>query len=91
MNSKFYFVSIALVLILAACGTRTTPTAIPESKPLAAPSDTPTPAEIDAPIVEAPALVSINMLNEKDGWGITETQVVRTNDGGVTWFNVTPQ
>jgi photosystem II stability/assembly factor-like uncharacterized protein len=25
-----------------------------------------------------------------DGWGVTETQIVRTNDGGITWYNVTP-
>jgi photosystem II stability/assembly factor-like uncharacterized protein len=35
-------------------------------------------------------LVEIQFLNELDGWGVTETQVVRTNDGGVTWYNVTP-
>ena len=52
--------------------------------------DTPSPAEINAPLVELPALVSIQFLNELDGWGVTETQIVRTNDGGVTWYNVTP-
>lgn len=52
--------------------------------------DTPSPPEIDAPIVESPALVTVHFLNELDGWGKTETQIVRTNDGGITWYNVTP-
>src|SRR6188474_1994161 len=41
-------------------------------------------------VVESVALVSIQFLNELDGWGVTETQIVRTNDGGITWYNVTP-
>src|SRR6185503_13054651 len=60
-----------------------------ESTPAPYP-DTPSPAEINAPLVESPALVSIQFLNELDGWGVTETQIVRTNDGGITWYNVTP-
>ncbi len=47
--------------------------------------------EIDAPIVDFPAIVSIDMLDETNGWAVTETQIVRTNDGGVTWYNVSPQ
>ncbi len=61
--------------------TEVPPTSIP---------DTPAPVAIDAPIIEAPALVAIQFLNAVDGWGVTETQIVRTNDGGVTWYNVTP-
>lgn len=52
--------------------------------------DTPAPARIDAPLVDAPALVAIEFLTSLDGWGVTETQIVRTNDGGITWYNVTP-
>lgn len=52
--------------------------------------DTPSPAHIDAPLVEAPALTSVQFVNSLDGWGVTESQVVRTNDGGITWYNVTP-
>ena len=72
-----------LISLLTACAasSESTPTPYP---------DTPSPAEIDAPLVESPALVSIQFLNELDGWGVTETQIVRTNDGGITWYNVTP-
>src|SRR5262249_14200908 len=52
--------------------------------------DTPTPPPINAPVVESPALVNVQFLNELDGWGVTETQIVRTNDGGTTWYDVTP-
>ena len=55
-----------------------------------APENTLLPAEINAPIVDSPSIISIEMLDELNGWGLTETQVVRTNDGGVTWYNVTP-
>jgi photosystem II stability/assembly factor-like uncharacterized protein len=71
-----------VLLILSACSTA-------ESTPSPYP-DTPSPAQINAPLVEAPSLDSIHFLNELDGWGATETQIVRTNDGGITWHNVTP-
>jgi photosystem II stability/assembly factor-like uncharacterized protein len=52
--------------------------------------DTPAPPAIDAQVVDAPAFVDIQFFNELDGWGVTETYVVRTNDGGMTWYDVTP-
>jgi len=71
-----------LLIILSACNAgESTPTLYP---------NTPSPAEINAPLVESPALVSIRFINELDGWAVTETQIVRTNDGGITWYNVTP-
>ena len=48
------------------------------------------PAEINAPLVDSPSIFSIEMLDEESGWAITESQVLRTNDGGVTWYDVTP-
>jgi photosystem II stability/assembly factor-like uncharacterized protein len=35
-------------------------------------------------------LVKIRFLSELDAWGVTETQIARTNDGGITWYDVTP-
>jgi len=52
--------------------------------------DTPSPVGIDAPLIEAPALVEIQFFNELEGWAVTETGIVRTNDGGITWYDVTP-
>ena len=52
--------------------------------------DRPSPVGIDAPLIEAPALVEIQFFNELEGWAVTETGIVRTNDGGITWYDVTP-
>ncbi len=30
------------------------------------------------------------MFNELDGWAVTGAEIVRTNDGGLTWYNVSP-
>ena len=75
--------SVFLLSFVSACSAPFEPTPTPYP-------DTPSPAEINAPLVESPALVSMQFLNELDGWGVTETQMVRTNDGGITWYNVTP-
>ncbi|MBI3151290.1 MAG: hypothetical protein HYZ21_04110 [Chloroflexi bacterium] len=55
-----------------------------------APASTPLPAEIAAPLIDSPSIIFIDMMNEIYGWGVTETEIVSTNDGGVTWYNVTP-
>ncbi len=68
-------------LILAACSTTAAPTAGPV---------TPVPPTIAAPTAVAPAFISVRMIDEQNGWGITDTGVVRTDDGGLTWHNVTP-
>lgn len=97
--------SLFLILSLSACGAQPTQTesaaevqpsvivptteeASPEASTFAL--NTPLPSDINAPLIEAPAIINIEMLNEVDGWGVTETEVVRTNDGGITWYNVTP-
>ena len=79
-----------LSLLLAACGTSSAVTQAVEDTPAPYPDDTPSPVKIDAPVVESPALTTIQFVNSLDGWGVTETEIVRTNDGGVTWYNVTP-
>src|SRR5258706_2005335 len=94
---------MGLLLILSACSTVTATSAVVQPTELPSPTqrppteipltpipDTPAPAAIDAPIVEAPSLVDMHFLNDHDGWGVTETQILRTNDGGVTWYKVTP-
>ncbi len=55
-----------------------------------APETTPLPAVVEAPLIDAPSIIFIEMMDEVYGWGVTETEVVSTNDGGVTWYNVTP-
>lgn len=70
-----------------------TPT-LAETQPLpqsvAEPQGTLMPDEINAPLIESPDIVNIEMMDEVYGWALTEMHVIRTNDGGVTWYNVTP-
>ncbi|HJS17693.1 MAG TPA: hypothetical protein VJ785_03020 [Anaerolineales bacterium] len=87
---KQIITSFLLLVLLSACASsvsRTPPA--DEVSPTPYP-DTPSPARIDAEPLEAPALIELNMLNELDGWGVSETEIVRTNDGGITWYDVTP-
>ena len=55
-----------------------------------APQNTPQTAVAEAPIIESPSILNIEMLDEVNGWAVTEENVIRTDDGGVTWYNVTP-
>lgn len=98
-NLRISTLFIIMLLIVSACNAPTTatssPTSVPPSETVAPPTptpfpDTPAPPPIDAPIVETPAIASIHFLNSLDGWGVTDVQIVRTNDGGITWYNVTP-
>jgi photosystem II stability/assembly factor-like uncharacterized protein len=93
MRLKFYFVILIVTLVVSACGSNNVaPASIPNPQAAVIDStDTPTPVEIDAPRIESPQLVKLDMLSELDGWGVTETQIARTNDGGNTWYDVTPR
>jgi photosystem II stability/assembly factor-like uncharacterized protein len=42
------------------------------------------------PVVPSPAIKSIDMLDEMNGWATGEAYILRTEDGGVTWLNATP-
>ncbi len=89
---------VTLLLLLSACNISVTsfpsapqppPVQLTELPPTPYP-DTPAPVAINALTVESPAFIDIQFLNELDGWAVTETQIVRTNDGGITWYSVTP-
>jgi photosystem II stability/assembly factor-like uncharacterized protein len=94
------FLIVALALLLSACNIAVTsfPTEpqqpvennINTEVPPTPYTDTPAPEALSAPAVEAPAFIDIQFLNELDAWAVTEMQVVRSNDGGITWYNVTP-
>ena len=77
---------VSLALILSACSKAVTATpAIPPTTVV-----TVTPPTLSAPVVSAPAFTVLHMLDTKNGWAVTDTGVVRTNDGGTTWHDVTP-
>jgi photosystem II stability/assembly factor-like uncharacterized protein len=69
------------------------PTDTPEPTDTLAPyeDDTPSPPTIAAPIVSAPSITFLQMLSELDGWAVSENAILRTTDGGATWYNVSPQ
>jgi photosystem II stability/assembly factor-like uncharacterized protein len=81
---------MGLLLVLSACNASAASSNQSTELPPTPFADTPAPAQINAALIENPSLVKIRFLNELDGWGVTETQIVRTNDGGITWYNVTP-
>lgn len=81
---------LLLLTQIVSCNPRTSERQELVDPPLSPVADTSSPVGINAPLIESPALVKIRFLNERDGWGVTETQIVRTNDGGITWYNVTP-
>lgn len=91
MKFKISVLLTVILLVASGCSSPATQTTTqPAEIPPTPYPDTPAPAVIDAPIIEAPALVTFQFLSELDGWGVTETQIVRTNDGAITWYNVTP-
>jgi photosystem II stability/assembly factor-like uncharacterized protein len=78
-----------ILFVVVACQPATA--SVQLEQPTASPyPDTPSPPKINASLVEAPSLLYLDMLNELDGWGLTNSGIVRTNDGGITWYDVTP-
>lgn len=75
-------------LLLTACAPELLPVPVTQGPTLAPAA--PTPISLNAPVVSPPGLVSISMLDEKNGWGINDTKILRTVDGGNTWYNVGP-
>ena len=99
MNLRLSLIACVFVVLLTGCNISVTsfpasPASTVEKEATEIPPtpypDTPAPPAIAAPPVEAPALLEIHFLNELDGWGVSEAWLVRTNDGGLTWYNVTP-
>jgi photosystem II stability/assembly factor-like uncharacterized protein len=92
MKRRWFFVILAL--ILASCGGQPSPI-LTEPATQAPPTPVPvtltsTPALASFPRLVAPALIYLQMFTESAGWGITESALLRTEDGGQTWFDLTP-
>ncbi|MCJ7434141.1 MAG: hypothetical protein MUO77_11700, partial [Anaerolineales bacterium] len=72
---------LGLIFLFSACSNTL---AVPIAKQAVVPilpsalPDTPAPVGINAAIEEVPTFTGIHMLNEMDGWAVTETQIVRT-------------
>ena len=90
MRTSSRFTFIVLLILGTACNLPVTPAGGSLEETATPYPENILPPEIDAALVDAPQLTSIHMLDELNGWGITETAVLRTNDGGVTWYDLTP-
>lgn len=42
------------------------------------------------PLVASPGIVAFEMLDANNGWALSDSAVLRTTDGGLTWHNATP-
>ena len=96
MRLRYAWIVLAFVLSACNLSVETLPPdaeqTVETTEPTPSPyPDTPAPPEINVESVEQPALMDIEFLNELDGWGISETEILRTNDGGITWYDVTPE
>jgi len=90
-NLKPLILLLISSLFFSGCGPQASPTAVEQANILAAPSPVlATPVSSVAPEIVSPQLTTIHFINSLEGWGLTESEVVRTNDGGVTWFDITP-
>jgi len=68
-----------------------TATLEPTDTPAPYEDDTPSPPTVAAPLVSSPGITYLHMLTELDGWAISDNAILRTTDGGSTWYNVSPQ
>ncbi len=80
---RLSFPVLVLLLAVLACNLPVEVTPTPVSA-----TDTPLPPSL--PVVSAPGISSIFMLDSDNGWATSETNVLRTSDGGVTWLDATP-
>jgi photosystem II stability/assembly factor-like uncharacterized protein len=65
-----------------------TATAIPPTATAIPQTETATPRTLQ--VVAAPVIISLDMLDEQNGWATGATYLLRTTDGGATWLNATP-
>ena len=82
-------VVLLLAFVLVACTPELIPRPVTPGPTLPPPTSTPVP--LSAPVVTSPGLAKIAMLDEHNGWGISDTAILRTTDGGATWYDLTPQ
>ena len=72
---------------IPATATPTVPVVTDTATPIPA---TATPTLPALPVATSPSIQSLTMLDLNNGWAVTDTGVVRTSDGGSTWYNATP-
>lgn len=95
MSLLFTIILLSACSIPAAGPTPTTAPATTAVPTLAQPTPTqPAPTAVPSPSLPAVAnavLRSFEMVDYQNGWAASETMVLRSSDGGVTWRNATPK
>jgi photosystem II stability/assembly factor-like uncharacterized protein len=90
---RFNFLLTGLVgCLVLSFGAACSPTAPPGYDTGTSTPDTFTPTSLPlvAPVVQSPTLVAIHMFDESNGWGVSDTAILRTVDGGHSWHDVSP-
>jgi hypothetical protein len=99
VKRQLSFGLIVLALASLACQVSLTPrpTPLPPPSATATVTLTPLPTQTKTPTVTptpplttsgGPALLELHMFSATRGWGLTEDQILITNDGGVNWAQV---
>ncbi len=70
---------------LPAASSPTVPAATETASPIPTTATLPT-----LQVASSPSIRALDMLDPNNGWALTDTGVVRTMDGGTTWYNATP-
>jgi len=82
-------VLLVLLLALTACLPMAAQAPLPAT-------ETPTPIPPTAtstptlPVLPAPQILEFSMQDGSNGWAVTASGIVRTTDGGLTWYDTTP-
>jgi photosystem II stability/assembly factor-like uncharacterized protein len=65
------------------------PPTITPVPPTIPPTISPTPLVSPGTVVSSPNIRKLSMIDSSNGWAIANSQVLRTTDSGVTWYDVT--
>ncbi len=66
------------------------PTALPPTLTAIPPTPTSAPVAPALTVASSPSVQILKMLDANNGWALNNQAVLRTTDGGNTWFNATP-
>jgi photosystem II stability/assembly factor-like uncharacterized protein len=92
MNRKMIFPTLVLLLAILACNlpAATTKSPITVTDTIAPVKALSTATSPSLPVVASPQISDLQMLDVNNGWAIGTGKIMRTPDGGSTWYDVTP-
>ncbi|MFC2064780.1 hypothetical protein ACFLXB_06765 [Chloroflexota bacterium] len=101
LRSCFFVITITMVFLSAcsppvAVNTPTMKVSVSTQTPaiLSSPTSTVIVQTVSTPAalteVQNPQLSKLDMLDTMNGWGTTESKLVKTMDGGTSWYDITP-